>query len=472
MRQDSSHSAAATAPRPINRWLLPAAIVLTLGFVAVALMAYLTPERYSLRVAAPVGSVHEEIARILADCATENGIELQLIRETSGASPLDLLRQGRADLCFVSGSPPLIQDIEEVLLLKRETLHLLARPELAIAGIDALRGRRVNVGPADADWRSAVDSLFTFGGLKPGVDFDASNHNADELLKLSESGLPDAIATVGGACPPEVAAYVRKFGFQPMRLPFLGALARLEPHLNATTLPAAIYSAEPIVPTDPLPTVTVALRLAARADAPERAIKALLKMIFDGPFARLADLPDLDESTLGQDHRMRLHPGTLAYMHRGDPWLTSDLVTETEELRSFLAASVFGVVLIWRWVKHRRSRVVMEAVEHVHALEREALTVETRDEVDTQELMRLRRRLAHIKQRLVEQVVSRERFEDPFLTDLVSHIDSVRHSLLETAAHRSHLTTSESEPSGAAARSQRGGKIPGAPPPMEMTTRR
>ncbi|HMQ15991.1 MAG TPA: hypothetical protein PKC49_08460 [Phycisphaerae bacterium] len=430
----------------LRRWALIALGGLAFVVIGLALSDYLTPDRYVLRIAAPRGAAHDALARALVEHAARYGVELTVVPEASGAGPMDLLADGRADLCLMSGLPPVVEGVAEVVRLGHESLHLVARPALAAGDLDALRGARVNLGPPEADWRDIAELVFTFAGLKPGADYVVSHLSAEALLATPTAELPDVVATVGGDCPAEVAHLVRHCGYRPLKPGFLAALAQLRPELELATQPAGIYCPVPPVPMETTPVLTVDLRLVARSDASPRAVKALLAAVLDGEFGRRAGLPGLSEDRLGDDRRLRLHAGTLAFMHRHDPWLTPEFVEETEDLRNLLAAIGFGVFVSWRALKRKHRRIVREAVREVHVLEREALRLETSDAAETEALLRVRHELAHVKRRLVEQVVSHERFADPFLTELLAQIDALRRSVLEAVAHRAHGPAKEARP--------------------------
>ncbi len=443
MASDRSRNGASS----LRRWTLIALGGLAFVVVGLALSDYLTPDRYVLRIAAPRGAAHDALVRALVEHAARYGVELTVVREAAGAGPMNLLAEGRADLCVMSGLPPVVEGVAEVVRLGHETLHLVALPALAAGGFDALRGARINLGPPEVDWRDVAQSVFTFAGLKPGDDYVASELSAEALLATPTADLPDVVAAVGGDCPAEIAHLVRHSGYRPLRPGFLAALAQLRPGLGLATQPAGIYCPVPPVPMDSLPVLTVDVRLVARSDASPRAVKALLSAVLDGEFGRRAGLPGLSEARLGDDRQLRLHAGTLAFLRRHDPWLTPEFVEETEDLRNLLAALGFGVLVSWRALKRKRRRIVRETLHEVDALEREALRLETSDRVDAGALLRVRHELAHVKRRLVEQIVSHERFADPFLTELLAHIDALRRGVLEAVAHRAQAPAAEARPS-------------------------
>src|SRR6185369_5254556 len=100
---------------------------------------------------------------------------------------------------------------------------------------------------------------------------------------------------------------------------------------------------------------TLATRMIAIAnrDTPREAVRHLLEALESERFLRRAELPRPPDSLFAQPE-FPLHPGTIAWQHRDDPFLTSEDMQGIESLRSFAVSLIVAGVLLWRWLRSRR----------------------------------------------------------------------------------------------------------------------
>jgi TRAP-type uncharacterized transport system substrate-binding protein len=314
----------------------------------------------TLRVAAPVLPVDQEIARDLAGMLDESaGIRLEL---TTAAMPeseaLDALVAGRADLALVSNAMPFRRQIAAVLPLYPTVLHVAYRE-----GRDASGG----------------DKLLRDATIFAGAEGTASRRMFEQIaghLKLAEGDFSfvsdlethaDVVVLFTPISPERVADYpeLRLFSFGDPgdvgRGSVVDAATLLNPHLRPFVIPEGTYGeATP----EPVLTLAVDKILVAREGLDASVVYDLVSALLrsrpalaaqhPGYFEHLADDFDMTRSTFV------VHAGTQAYLQREAPSIYERYSGVAEVTVTLMIALASAAVAMVRILQRRRKNRIDE----------------------------------------------------------------------------------------------------------------
>lgn len=202
-----------------------------------------SPQPKKLRMTAgDATGLRHQLALEFAREARIAGIEIDVIPTSGSQEAIEGLTAGKFDLAFAQGGlatepmPGLLQ----LTPLHIEPLHLVVDAQLAqeytSVGLDALRGKTVNLGSIGSGTYALASEVLSFAGIElksPEVPdgFVASTLGYSELLELPIDKKPDAIFTVSSLPSPLVDKLVEQHGFRLIALPFAEAMtleARLQ----------------------------------------------------------------------------------------------------------------------------------------------------------------------------------------------------------------------------------------------------
>ena len=125
-------------------------------------------------------------------------------------------------------------------------------------------------------------------------------------------------------------------------------------HVCDVTIPALVYEVEPGVPPEPIHTIGTRLLLVARRDLSAGAVRRLLDIVFNSPFAQ-AIRPPLDARLLELPPELPWHDGTTDYVRRNSPLIAGDVIDLLEKEVSILGVLAGGIYCLVQWLR-RRSR--------------------------------------------------------------------------------------------------------------------
>jgi len=202
--------------------------------------------------------------------------------------------------------------LRTVMHLYQEQLALLASAAVRAGGIEALRGRRVNVGDADAGYRVTAERVLAALRLAPGV-------TVTTLLPMEHGaalcdGRIDALFHVIGHPNQNIGAPIRRCGARLVALPdaVRTALAAQHPYYTATTIPGGLYPGHP----ESTPTIGVRAVLVAAAESPGATVQLLIRSVFKdaAQLRRLHPvLADFSEESVFAVPTAPLHDGSIAF---------------------------------------------------------------------------------------------------------------------------------------------------------------
>lgn len=311
---------------------------------------------YTLRLAAGVElRYRKELVQILCEEADDRDLAIEIMPSINrSANMIARVAAGDVDAAMVPAGMAVEDDnIRQVAVFGCEPLQLFVRPEIAESGIAGLRGCRINLGPEESGTRVIANEVFRFVGMKAGTDFQDTGYNFKELIALPTDKMPDAVFSLSPLPSPLGEHMAKRRGYRMLELPFGAAMALRKSVIEDTVIPAHTYSADPAVPKQELHTVGTRALLVANANVSKIAIRRLLEVIYESDFARRLGITPMSETSILSCAEYLNHPGTIAYLHRHDPWINKGFIDNIMSLRGFLVSMISSGLLLWQW--YRRS---------------------------------------------------------------------------------------------------------------------
>lgn len=424
-------SPAPSAPSSSRQWRSRVFLALALLAGAAAVLFFVfRPSKRTIALSISAGSAHERrhrLAEILAEQAESRQLRLDL-RQTQGS--LDALQQvseGRLDAALVQGGLGSQPHVTCVAALVEEPLHLLVRGDLP-AGLESLRGKRLNLSTPGSGTRHLSLLVLDEMGLRPGeyIDLDWSY---DKLRAAKPEELPDAVFVVS-SLPAELARFlVNERGYRLLPLPFGEALNLRHAALREVTVPECTYRVLPPEPAAPLPTIGARLLLVAGEQVSEQAVTRMLETLFDSRFANAAELTGLDPHAVHSVQEFPPHPGTMAYLQRNEPLVTGENIEAVENLRNFIVSGFIAAFLAWRWWANRRAIGLERFLEDVLAVERQIQAACRAGSLTPDARLALGERLTQLKAEALEQYAAGRVADDEELNGFLAHLADARAQL-------------------------------------------
>lgn len=410
---------------------------IALGFALLAIVVAITlffnktaePTHRLRLTAGDANGRRHELALILAGLSRSSGLQIEVIPTSGSAAAAAAVAANEVDVALIQGGLDPIPGVREVGTLYPEPLHLLVRNELAGEGLTALRGRRVNLSTRGSGTRHLALHALSFVELEPGRDFTEDEMSYGEIEAAAPQALPDAFFMVSSLPSPVVAFLIQKRGYRLLALPIGHALNIRDFRIGEATIPAYTYEYLPPVPETDLKTIANHLLLIAHPDVNPSAIVELIDLVYGGNFSRAANLPALRAPTADRITEYPLHEGTFLYTRRDEPLLTSEVIDNVESMRSFLVSMAVAMFLVWRWYSRRKSLGFEAFIDEVTRIERRALELEKKPEMDLHELMVVRQRLSEIKNDALEKFARGGLKGEEFMSSFLTHVTDVRNYL-------------------------------------------
>ncbi|MDX2177091.1 MAG: TAXI family TRAP transporter solute-binding subunit [Candidatus Sumerlaeia bacterium] len=413
------------------QWRIRIFAVLALLALASALAFFLDSrkeEAVSLTITAgsPLGRRHE-LAEILSATAAQAGVQLRVVPTEGSRDAVERVADGTLDFALIQGGRRELPGLMQVASLYPEPLHLLVREGIDPAeGLAALRGKRVSLSTQGSGTRALSATVLDFIGFKAGADYTDLALSYENLEALPPEELPDAAFMVSSLPSPVAQDMIARYGYRLMPIPLGESLALRDYAVTSARIPAFAYGAVPPMPPQDVQTVANRLLLVAHESVSPEAAKAILEILYDGRFARAADLHDFSDDGLLANPEYPVHPGTMRYAERNLPLLTSDRIEFFENLRSFLVSIAVALFLLWRWSVSRNANSFEKYLSEVTALERRALEIESQATLDLGDLMQVRTRLSVLKSEALEQFAEGKLKGEELMSSFLTHVSDVR----------------------------------------------
>lgn len=393
-------------------------------------------QRHSLRISAGAeeGRRHE-LAKLLASLGGEHGIDLEVVPTSGSAEAMEKVAKGDLDLALVQGGLDPREGVTEVTSLYAEPLHLLMRGDLAEGGARMLQGRRVSLSTKGSGTRRLALEVLAFLDIDPATELVEQDLPYADISKVPPAELPDAFFMVSSLPSGPASFLIRERGYELVPLPVGPAMAIRDFRIEEVAIPAFTYGYVPPAPEQQVLTIGNRLLIVAGRDVPKRAVIALLDLVYEGDFAREASIHSLvppDQTYLPE---FPLHAGARSFLEREKPIITSEVIDNIESMRSFIVSTAIALFLLWQWYTRRQSLGFEAFIDEVTRIEREALEVEKRAELDLVELMRIRRRLSEIKNDALEKFARGELKGEELMSSFLTHVTDVRNYLNALILH-------------------------------------
>lgn len=382
--------------------------------------------RPPLRASLGTGGAHNELLKnvLRKECDRYNvPITIQSVPGSDAA--LQRIVQGELDVAVVRGFVGRDEPtIHQLCIGVCEVLHLFVRARGEVTSpIDALRGKRVYLGPPGSETRALAEIVLGYLALETGVDFQEAKFDASSLDQDASQDLPDALFEVSPLPSRLGEKLVREHGYRLVSLPYGAALHLRERTLEDVVIPAYTYRAEPAVPAAPLTTVGCRTVVVASSRVPSATVTDLLEVLFESDFARHAGLPQWDESLVTSSLEYPLHAGATAYLQKDLPLIRSDVVDQFEGMRDALGSTGCAILLFWGWYRRRKVPQLEGYLLQLAEIELEALRKYRSGQFSLFELQGLRDRLWLLKREMLEHYTKHgEKMSD----DIVQALTRVR----------------------------------------------
>ena len=449
---------------PRSAWLALAAGALGMAIAGALLWARRPPQLTPLRITAgPADTSRALIARGLAGRLRAVGVPADAV--AVDGDELAQLERREVDLALVSSvlRRATQRHVHEVAPLQLEALHLLVRSERAGAvgpTLAGLRGRRVAVEPEGTAGGVLARAVLGFAGLDGGAAGAVVEPLAiGELERRLDAGAPDALpdaVLLLATVPSRIALrLIQQADYRLLPLPFAEAL-RLRTILTqveqgsfqtseldvgdvvAMEIPAFVYGTDPPIPAAPLPTLGARLLLLGHEQVPTHAVELLLDTVYGSRFARLAH-PPLAPSDLAHRPRQRRHPGTAAFLERGEPLLSAGDVDELNNTLGVAGALVGSGLFLWQALRQarsaRRARLVAEHMLRVAGIEQRLVELELGSELALDDLSALQRELLELKREALDRFARGEIDGHRTLAELLAPVDGARDQVAGLLLH-------------------------------------
>jgi len=422
-----------------RRWRRRGTMLLLLAFGAFLVYRYVLPERtarltVSLTAGDPLGRRHH-LAEALKLELNERKVDVKLLPTAGSEDAINAVAAGKIQLALVQGGLPEQKGVRQVSALVLEPLHLLVRPELLGPGLGQLRGKDLNLSTPGSGTRELAHELLTFAGMKAAIDYTELNHSYAELEAMPAAKLPDGIFLVS-SLPSRVATFlIEERGYRLQPIPLGPALALRDAAVHDGVIPAYAYSVDPAVPPSELHTPATYLLLVAHEKVSEEAVTRFLEAIFQGEFARHAQLQRLSPTLLTHPPALPLHPGTREFLRRNDPLITAEAIDNLESLRSFFVSLAVAFFLLWRWQRQRSQRGFEEYIAEVSRLEAQALSIDSRYAIDLNAILAIRQRLSELKIEAMDKFAAGELRGEELMASFLTHVSDLRHYLNDMILH-------------------------------------
>jgi TRAP transporter TAXI family solute receptor len=237
---------------------------------------------------------------------TSGDVQFAIVQE-------DVLHDAYRGLNGFRGAGPNAR-IRTVMHLYHEQLALVVGAAVHARGVPALRGRRVNIGAADAGYRVTAARVLAALGLAPGTDVTVTELPATEHGAALCDGRIDAFFHVIGHPNQNIATPIRQCGARLLALPDAAqnGLAAQHPYYSATTIPGGLYPGHP----ESTPTIGVRAVLVAAAETPSATVELMVRSVLKdaAQLRRLhAVLSDFSEESVFAVPIAPLHDGSIAF---------------------------------------------------------------------------------------------------------------------------------------------------------------
>jgi len=416
-----------TAPKPMSRHIF--ALLALVALVAAVGIWYLlnrtTVETLKLGAGMEL-KYREGLADILCDEAESRDLKIEIQWNHQAQDTVQQVSKHELDATIIpAGLSIPAEKVRQVTMLDCQTLHLFVKPAIYEQGIEGLRGRSIFMGQTGTGVRSVAEEILAFIGLTGGKDYVVDSRDYGELMKSPVHAMPDAIFSLSPLPSPLGEKLARQFGYQLLELPMGEALSLRKPCFEDILIPADTYGANPAVPQKQIHSIGVRGVLIAHRGVPSLAIERLLEVFYESDFARRANVKKLDPALLQRSGDYRAHRGTVAYIHRADPWLFQKLLTKIQGFIGSVLSILSAILLAWQWIRRKKVEVGSYQQECTH-LDLDAQRAAYKGEFGETELSACLTQLSRLKAEVLEQHNLQFLSGNKQIVDVVTRIEGLQ----------------------------------------------
>ncbi len=311
-----------STPRPIwqRSWqqrllragLVVAAVVAVVALVATLLQRDQPPSHFTIATGPP-GSASYQAAENYQRIARENGFDLDIVVSDDVAERLAMLLDGTAQAGFIpSGAAAGLEtdDLRTLASVYYEPVWVVYRraiaPERAIDDLQALRGRRVALGPGSASTERLARFLFDLNGISEAntAFVDLAPEEAREGLR---DGTLDAAFFTGAATEGVILPLLRDPALDVISFRRADAYTSRYRFLTTLTLPEGLIDLEANLPSEEKTLLSAVATVVIRDDLHPDLIRLMTIAVVEthepgGLFERPLEFPRVSNNDLPVSH--------------------------------------------------------------------------------------------------------------------------------------------------------------------------
>jgi uncharacterized protein len=400
-----------------RRAIVPLILAGVLGMSIVFLVQWFS-DRNQVRVltiaTASKGGEYHRFGQALAEVIARHQPHIRLqVLETSGSREnVKLLADKKVQLAIAQDDTPLPASVQGVAALFPEAFHLLANPNSGIRSISDLKEKRIALMPKGSGSYVFFGQLLQHYGLSS-KDVQAFPLSAAQGQDQLRQGKVDAWFRSIALGNPEMRQIVQETQAQLVPLDQVPALQISNPYLRPIIIPKGIYSGNPPIPAQDLPSGSVQAILLTLESVNPEIIYEITRTLYDFRYELAAINPraavassEISGAALG----LPLHLGASNYYNKNEP---NFLQANAEPMGFLLSISLLLGSSLWqlrsRFSKRQKNRAdaynlkVLELVEQVNQC------------LNAQELDHIRQQLFVIFQRVVQDLDNDQLTNEAFL---------------------------------------------------------
>jgi TRAP transporter TAXI family solute receptor len=322
-----------------------ACLLACIGVGAIAVWFFFA--HMTLRIATgPMGSDGQKFfaafVRTVAD--THPRVRLKLVPTADREASEKALMAGEADLAVVRSDMLTSTELQTIAILRRVVVGLVIPPHASIEKVRDLAGKTLGLVQGAAGDEHILDQILAYYQI-PADKVQRVVLAPGEIGPAIRQKRVAALFALGPAGPGSLADVVNavaKAGKGPLtilEIEAADAMAQRFPLLESVDIPAGAFGTNPLRPEDSVSTLSVTLRLVARASMPNYVAGEVARLLFVTKAKLAPTVPqvgsiEVPDTTVGA--ALSFHPGAAAY-YNGD---------QTSLLEQFEDYFYLGAILI------------------------------------------------------------------------------------------------------------------------------
>jgi TRAP transporter TAXI family solute receptor len=318
----------------------------------------------TLRVATgPMGSDGQKFfaafVRTVADAHPR--VRLKLVPTADSEANEKALVAGEADLAVVRSDMLTSTDVQTIAILRRDVVGLVIPPHTPIEKVRDLTGKTLGMVQGPAGDARILDQILAYYQI-PADKLQRVVLAPNEIGPAIREKRVAAMFALGPAGPgplADVVTAVAKAGkgtLSILEIEAADAIAHRFPLLESVDIPAGAFGTAPLRPEDSVSTLSVTVRLVARASMQNYVAGEVARLLFATKAKLVSTLPQVGsieapDTTVGV--ALPFHPGAAAYYNGDQPNLLEQF--EDYVYLGAIIVSVIGAVFAWTMRTWRRA---------------------------------------------------------------------------------------------------------------------